>query len=217
MQNVNQTESKGKSSEVMVMEYLNEKLKDKRMKGFPTLIASGFTPSGHEFIAMESLGINLKMMQKQISKFSLRTVIQIGIQLTQRLQTLHEIGYLHLDLKPDNICLGSTNLGAEESSILCLIDFGISKPYLNEYNLHIEPGTNIIFQGNILYASENAFRQKVLSRRDDFISLTYILSSFLNGKLEWMQDLRRNDPDFFRKVGKIKKNLTIKQICCDRA
>jgi serine/threonine protein kinase len=124
---------------------------------------------------------------------------------------------LHMDLKPDNVCLGSTNFSNAESSLLCLIDFGISKSFQCEYSKHIEPGTNLIFQGNVLYASENAFRKKVLSRRDDFISLCYILSYFLNGKLEWLGDLRKNDPEFFKKIGKIKKDLTIEQICSNKA
>lgn len=61
---MNVGQPRGKSSEVMVMEYLNEKLKDKKVRGFPTLIAYGFTPEGHEYIAMEQLGPNLKIMQK---------------------------------------------------------------------------------------------------------------------------------------------------------
>lgn len=58
-----------------------------------------------------------------------------------------------------------------------------------------------------MFASENAFRQIALSRRDDLISLTYILTHFLNGKLLWLGSLKRSDPDYFKKVGKVKKNL----------
>lgn len=63
-----------------------------------------------------------------------------------------------MDLKPDNICIGTNNVNSEESSSIFLIDFGISKAYLDDYGKHIEKGPNVIFQGNIMYASENAFR-----------------------------------------------------------
>jgi serine/threonine protein kinase len=50
-----------------------------------------------------------------------------------------------MDLKPDNICIGSNNVNAEESSSIFLIDFGISKAYLDENGKHIENGPNVIF------------------------------------------------------------------------
>ena len=49
------------------------------------------------------------------------------------------------------------------------------------------------------------------------ISLVYILSFLLNGKLDWLQDVDRNDPNSVRKVGHIKKNLQVKTICVNRA
>jgi serine/threonine protein kinase len=50
-----------------------------------------------------------------------------------------------MDLKPDNICIGSNNVNAEESSQIFLIDFGISKGYLDDNGKHIENGPNVIF------------------------------------------------------------------------
>ena len=62
----------------------------------------------------------------------MKSVVQLGVQLIDRLKSLHEIGYLHMDLKPDNICIASNNLKSQDSSTVCLIDFGICKSYLNE-------------------------------------------------------------------------------------
>ena len=55
-------DKKGKSTEVLVMEYLREK----KAKGFPTLIAHGLTEKGHEYIVMEILGPNLKIMLRSV-------------------------------------------------------------------------------------------------------------------------------------------------------
>lgn len=72
-------------------------------------------------------------------------MIQIGIQIIQRLQVLHELGFLHMDLKPDNIVLGTHNMNSEDSSLIYLIDFGISKTYQDSYAQHIPLIQNIIF------------------------------------------------------------------------
>lgn len=77
--------------------------------------------------------------------------------MLERFRDLHSIGYLHLDLKPDNILLGSSNWTKLESSVIVLIDYGISKKYVNESGLHIKANTNVPFAGNLLFASKNAF------------------------------------------------------------
>ena len=64
---------RGKSMEVIIMEYLKDR---KAKEGFPQLISHGLTDMGHEYIIMNQLGPNLKIMQRQVqNKFSLRTVI----------------------------------------------------------------------------------------------------------------------------------------------
>ena len=55
--------------EVIIMEYLKDR---KAKEGFPQLISHGLTDKGHEYIIMNQLGPNLKIMQRQVqNKFSL--------------------------------------------------------------------------------------------------------------------------------------------------
>ena len=62
-----------------------------------------------------------------------------------------------MDLKPDNILLQSDNLSSLDSSNLYLIDFGISKRYLDKFGNHIVFKTEVPFSGNTLFASKNCF------------------------------------------------------------
>ena len=74
------------------------------------------------------------------------------------LEKLHQLGHLHMDLKPDNIVLWSGNFNSMLSSEFVLIDFGISKRYLQQDNEHVKFRSGIPFTGNVIFASKNAFR-----------------------------------------------------------
>ena len=68
------------------------------------------------------------------------------------MQNLHNHGYIHGDLKPDNFMFGFSN---ETCKKLFLIDFGGSKRYI-ESKIHIPNAENVKFTGNFRYASLNS-------------------------------------------------------------
>ena len=53
--------------------------------------------------------------------------------MIDRLEDLHNLGYIHRDLKPENIC---TDLKKSSDQIF-LIDFGLSKKYIEDNGKHI--------------------------------------------------------------------------------
>jgi serine/threonine protein kinase len=59
-------------------------------------------------------------------KFSVSTVINFALQSLEALQTLHERGFIHRDIKMANFMVGR---GAEGATIIYLIDFGLVKMY----------------------------------------------------------------------------------------
>ena len=97
---------------------------------------------------------------------------------------------MYNDLKPDNICVGEYKT-INKLHKLKLIDFGLSTPYL--YN---DPITNELkhikmehkeFQGNLAFSSKNAFNEITLSRRDDLISLVYMLLYLSSGRMAFIK------------------------------
>lgn len=49
----------------------------------------------------------------------------IGLQMLQRLESIHKFGYVHRDLKPANIMVGKNS--RNEPALIYLIDFGLAK------------------------------------------------------------------------------------------
>ena len=141
--------------------------------------------------------------------------MQIGLQVIDQLEQLHKCGFVHYDLKPDNILLSSRNVKSYSSSEIILIDFGFSQEFLSDYGKHCECST-ADFNGNFLFQSPNAFEFKKLSRRDDLISLASILAFFFIGEVPWAKELEYDD-DLFKNVQRIKSEQTPEKICCGEA
>jgi serine/threonine protein kinase len=75
----------------------------------------------------------------------------------ERLENLHSIGYIHLDIKPDNVLLGSSEMANPRSKQIYLIDFGITRKYKEQDGTHIPFRIDVPFTGNIVFSSVNSF------------------------------------------------------------
>ena len=93
------------------------------------------------------------------------------------------MGYLHLDIKPDNILINQRDSGQ-----MCLIDYGISEKYVDDENKHREQKYHGKIFGNLVYMSKYALQFKSQSRRDDLIGFLYMLVLLVKGKLPWQSN-----------------------------
>jgi serine/threonine protein kinase len=59
---------------------------------------------------MQKLGFDLRFLIDCGKKFTLKDVVLIGTQIIDRLMSLHDLGYLHLDLKLENLLFGSSDV-----------------------------------------------------------------------------------------------------------
>ena len=75
---------------------------------------------------------------------------------------MHDLGYVHNDIKLDNILIGY-----KDPSLLYLIDFGLTCKSLDEDGQHVQKEFLKKFSGNFLFASLNSCRGNNKSRRDD--------------------------------------------------
>jgi serine/threonine protein kinase len=63
----------------------------------------------------------------------------------------------------------------------CLIDFGYCKKYLDKGNSHISHKEEVdSFRGNLMFASYEQMLFKKTSRKDDLVSLCYLMINLFN-------------------------------------
>ncbi|TKR82874.1 hypothetical protein L596_016548 [Steinernema carpocapsae] len=112
-------------------------------------------------------------------KFSIYTIVNVGIQLIERIKHVHKAGIIHRDLKLENMVMGVQ----ENSHILHLIDYGLSRRLSDKrIKAQIRKGRLV---GTVKYMSINSHKLAEQSRRDDLESIGYVLIELLNGDLPW--------------------------------
>ena len=105
----------------------------------------------------------------------------IALQILDRLKWIHSKDLIYRDVKPSNFLIGT-----KDPNIIYVVDFGLCKKYRSsKTGKHILPKITGKFQGTLKYASSNVIKGKEPSRRDDLISLGYMLIYLLKRELPW--------------------------------
>jgi serine/threonine protein kinase len=155
------------------------------------------------YMVINLLGESLQDLKNKNTSFSLKLTLQIGINIINLLKTIHNKGFVHRDIKPDNFLLGLNN----KSNQIYIIDFGLCKPYIyKEKHIDIKSSHSLI--GSKTYASINAHDFIELSRRDDLESLGYMMLYFYLGELSWQHLIEGSNED----IKYMKKNLKLESI-----
>jgi serine/threonine protein kinase len=91
-----------------------------------------------------------------------KDAILIGVELIECVRNLHSLGYVHTDIKLDNIMVDSENF-------IHLRDFGLAEKYELDNGKHRPNIMHKRFNGNVHYASKYTVDRQTISRRDDLI------------------------------------------------
>lgn len=136
------------------------------------------------YVVMQLQGKNLAELRRSQPRgaFSLSTTLRLGLQILRAIQSIHEVGFLHRDVKPSNFAMGRTQ---HSSRKVCMLDFGLARQYVTTTGEVRPPRAAAGFRGTVRYASVNAHKNKEMGRHDDLWSLFYMLVEFVNGQLPW--------------------------------
>ena len=171
--------------------------------GIVKMITSGRTKK-YNILIEPLLGGTLYSLYLDHNKnFTLKDICLISLQCISRLESVHNKGIIHCDIKPENFCVG-----LRDKRIIYLIDFGISKKYRSDRTKnHIKFTITKTMCGTARYASMNALSGLQLSRRDDLESLSYMILYFLTKKLPWQGIVAKSLAIRYKKIYEKKSEL----------
>lgn len=141
----------------------------------------------------------------------------IGTQLLDRIKFMHKKGFLHRDLKPDNLLVGV----GEHSYLIYLVDMGLAKKYIREGKEIIQVGTHIPYKegkqltGTARYASISTHQGIEQCRRDDIESMGYVLMYFLRGILPWQNMKAKDTKQKYKLIMEKKITTSLESLCKD--
>lgn len=170
--------------------------------GFPQILTFKEGPESAEII-LNALGPHIRTLIRQCpdGKFSVPTCFKLVSQLIMRIRTLHEMGFVHNDIKLESIFIGN-----KDSDKIYLTDFGLASRYKATSGEHILPQNIEQFSANFLFASINQCQGRNTSRRDDIEACLLILVYLLNdSNLPWsdyserFRDSKLNVADYLKK------------------
>ena len=175
-------------------------------KGIPN-IYKYFESNKKCFLIMDLLGKSLDNLLNETEKgFTINQVKMFGISIINLLEKIHNAGYIHRDIKPNNFLVGYTD------NDLYIMDFGLSKKYIVN-DKHIKMKTERSLTGTARYASINVHDGIEPSRRDDLESVGYMLLYFISKKLPWQGLKKEKNKSQIILIGEYKKKISLDELC----
>ena len=153
-----------------------------------SLLDAGTLEEGFPYLIMEYIdGQPIDLWVKQNKAFTPQALLILFMKLCKVVQSAHDHGIIHCDLKPSNIYV--SNEGA-----LKLLDFGIAQS-LSRSNAKNRVKTQS-FSFTPEYSSPQRHQQKFPTVQDDIFSLGIIFAQLLIGKtprLQYKEDVPQPD------------------------
>uniref|UniRef100_A0A914ZWN5 non-specific serine/threonine protein kinase n=1 Tax=Parascaris univalens TaxID=6257 RepID=A0A914ZWN5_PARUN len=149
----------------------------------------------YSFLVMTLCGPDLMFLRRlrganrykhEEDRFSVETTLRIAVHCLFAIKQVHEIGFVHRDVKPGNMVIG---VNGRDARTIYMIDYGMVRSFTQEdaRNGKValrKPRRKVLLRGTLRYCSPNVHRRLEQGRHDDLWSLLYMLIELCVG-LPW--------------------------------
>ncbi|AAS53411.1 AFR040Wp [Eremothecium gossypii ATCC 10895] len=163
----------------------------------------------HNILVIDLLGPSLEDLFDWCGRrFSVKTVVQVAVQMITLIEDLHAHDLIYRDIKPDNFLIGRPD--QPDANKVHLIDFGMAKLYRDpKTKQHIPYREKKSLSGTARYMSINTHLGREQSRRDDMEALGHVFFYFLRGQLPWQGLKAPNNKQKYEKIGEKKRSTNV--------
>jgi|AGTN01.3.fsa_nt_gi Serine/threonine protein kinase len=139
----------------------------------------GVFKDGRPYIVMDFIeGENLREILKRETRLPAPRALPIFFQLCDALAHLHRSGFLHRDIKPDNVILHDTRF---QKDFATLVDFGIAKRILEPNSKKLTMDGTVV--GTPAYMSPEQILGHKLDERSDVYAFGVLMYTVITGVL----------------------------------
>lgn len=176
------------------------------------------------YVIIQQQGMTLETFF-QSHDYKRESILSLGIQLLNIYEQIHIAGYVYNNLKFENLAFDSSfdpnkiqdaSRDIFERNNVNIVDFKYATPFINTKTFeHLEQEDVDVFKGNMVFCSTDQHNFKSTSRRDDLISLFYLLVFLMQkGKVPALHVDHQNDlSNEFERVKNEKQNLRTRDLC----
>lgn len=178
-----------------------------RVRGVSEMLHYGQHGSFNALV-LRYLGPSLEDLRRAVAgALPVQFVMEAAIGVLHSLEGVHDVGYVHGDVKPGNVLTERTG-----GNRFYLADFGNASRYLDKKGRHVRYVRGKRFSGSVAFASRNMHEGGRLSRRDDLESLGYMMVFLMKG-LPWRGVERGKGVKGVWKVGEMKCAMNVEELC----
>ncbi|ORX61539.1 kinase-like protein [Hesseltinella vesiculosa] len=189
----------------------------------------------YDCMVMDLLGADLKQLQDHVQAVPLPIVVDLGCQMVDMLEHIHDRGLVYRDIKPNNFLFAETcsfdDDELDDKHVTCqdvfdrwgefrpklfVVDFGLATYWRNLETKQPFPETKKPLRsriGTARYASLNVHHGKIPARRDDMESLIYLLIELAKGSLPWTGIQARSTKVGWDRMRAIKEETSLTSLC----
>jgi serine/threonine protein kinase len=177
-------DSKSILHESKILSYLNRELSSNVV---PTLFWYG---AFGKMVGIATTFYSTSMTEILSQRISITAKMDLCKQLINIMRQIHSVFVIHCDVKPDNFMCYNDGLLK-----LVIIDFGMSRLFVDSQQTtkHLPNKISDSLFGTPKYASYNVHLGHKYSRRDDLISIGYLLMTVFDIALPWSLSVIQND------------------------